>query len=303
MIKQMNMKFFRNSNFLQKNNDIIFNQFTFKNFASYLSIERMKEKRKNENDRSKKDENKEKTSANNEKTKKIFNPRRQYCSSPQEALKEIQKIPKMFPNQTLNIVIGLNVDPKRGDQNVRGIFKMPGGSNKIPKVMVFTSQANIEMAKAAGADMIADSNTYKNIQEGIIDFEKTVCTMDTLPTLKNYGRILGPLGLMPSTKIGTACTADNLEKIIKDLKMGSREFKVDQTGHIHLPIGRYDFPEDKILKNIDSLMRVVMSKQPESIKGRYLLYAVLNAYKHSYKIDLRSLDPNSATYFYDKENN
>ncbi len=295
----MYLNFFRSSNFTKLGKEITFNNFTGKNFASYLSIERMKEKRKKKQEE-KENPNiiKEKVSSTGPKTEKIFNPRRIYCSNPQEALKEIKKNPKMFPNQSLNIVIGLNVDPKRGDQNVRGIFKMPGGSNKIPKVMVFTSAANIEVARAAGADMIADSNTFKNIQEGIIDFEKTVCTMDTLPTLKNYGRILGPKGLMPSVKIGTACTAENLERIIKDLKMGSREFKVDQTGHIHLPIGRYDFSEDKILANIDSLMRGVMSKQPESIKGRFLLYAVLSFYKHSYRIDLRSLDPNSVTYFY-----
>ncbi len=284
MIKQMNSKLFKTFNYIPyREGLLLFNHFARKNFASILSVQRMIEKRKKQTESNISPEIKEESKVVKvQTTPKKINPRRRFVHSPQEALTEIKKIPKMFTNQTILITIGLNIDPKKGDQVVRGIFKMPGGSNKIPKLMVFTSQGNFEVAKAAGADMIADAQTFKNIQDGIIDFDKTVCTMDTLPSLKNYGRILGPMGLMPSVKVGTACTADNLEKIIKDLKMGSREFKADSTGQINLAIGRYDFEEDKLLANVDSLMKIVMEKKPEAIKGRYLLYVCLGIHRHSY---------------------
>ena len=227
--------------------------------------------------------------------------RKRVFGNPQAALVEIKKVTQRFPNQTLDIVVGLNIDPKKGDQVVRGIYRMPGGSNKIPKVMVFTSPGCYEIAKNAGADFIADQQTYKNIAEGNIDFEKTVCTLDTLPSLKNLGRILGPKGLMPSVKVGTACTIDNLDKIIRDLKMGSREFKTDVWGQIQVPVGRLDFPEEKILANIDSFMKVVLEKKPEVIKGRYFLYATLYTYRNSFRLDMRGMDPKSSSYFYQSQ--
>lgn len=310
----------------KSNTNLIY--YPVKNFASILSIERMKEKRKKQSEEKKMQNNlnsnlqsgnkapsptfAEKldnltdsvntsvnTPINQVKTETEIPLRKRIFENPQQALIEIKKIQQKFPNQTLDMVLGLNIDPKKGDQVVRGIYRMPGGSNKIPKVMVFTSPACHEIAKNAGADFIADQQTYKNIQEGIIDFEKTICTLDTLPALKNLGRILGPKGLMPSVKVGTACTVDNLEKIIKDLKMGSREFKTDVWGQIQVPVGRLDFTDDKILKNIDSFMKVVLEKKPDAIKGRYFLYATLYTYRHSFRLDMRSMDPKSSTYFFD----
>ncbi len=273
-----------------------------KNFASILSVERMKEKNKKRIE-----ESKAKLNLSSQKIEETIKQSSQFNAdlpikkrmflNPQAALEELKKIPQKFPNQTLDMVIGLNIDPKRGDQVVRGIYKMPGGSNKIPKLMVFTSPNFVDIAKAAGADMIADATTYKNISEGIIDFEKTVCTLDTLPSLKNLGKILGPKGLMPSTKVGTACTADNLERIIKELKMGSREFKTDMWGQIQVPLGKIDFAQDKILENIDSFMKTVSEKKPESVKARYFIYAILYTYKYSFRIDMRSMDPKSSSYF------
>lgn len=266
-----------------------------KRFASLLSIQRMLEKRQN----LKKDDNKSKVK---EQLKMRFesNSRttREVCSTPQEAFEKIKKIPKLYNNQTLGITVALNIDTKRGDQTVRGLLKYPGGSNKIPRVAVFTSPGNHEVAKAAGADIIADAETFKKINDGIIEFDKTVCTLDTLPSLKNYGRILGPKGLMPSVKIGTACPSADLEKIIKDLKKGSKEFNADLDGQIHLPLGRYDLNTEGLLMNLDSLMTILLSKQPESVKDRFFLYVIIHFQKHAFKIDMNSLDPRSPTYFY-----
>ncbi len=218
-------------------------------------------------------------------------------TSPIEALNDMKKQPIRSEHEIIQLTIGLNVDYRKGDQNVRGIFKMPGGSTKTPKVIAFVPPELADKARSAGADSIGDNETIKEIQNGQINFEKAVCTIEMLPMLKNVGRILGPLGLMPNAKIGTACSHDKLENIIKDLKLGSKEFRVDARGQIIVPIGKRDFTEDNILKNIHSFMTVLIERKPETIKGRYFLYAFINARRLSYKIDMKSLDPKTNSYF------
>jgi len=217
--------------------------------------------------------------------------------SPIYALEDMKKQPIRAEHETIQLTVGLNVDYRKGDQNVRGIFKMPGGSTKTPKVIAFVPEDLAEKARAAGADFIGDHETIKDIQNGQINFEKCVCTIEMLPMLKNVGRILGPLGLMPNAKIGTACEHDKIENIIKDLKLGSKEFKVDARGQIIVPVGKRDFPLENVLQNIHSFMLVLIEKKPETIKGRYFLYAYLNSRRLSYKIDMKSLDPKINAYF------
>ena len=270
-----------------------------KSFASIYSRMRMKEKFLNKNEKLQTETN---TNLQNINTTLNINKennanKSKLYGSVVEALADLKKTPQMRENQLIYLVVSLNIDPSKGDQVVRGIFKMPGGSNKIPKLMVFTSPGFQEAAISAGADFVADSQTFKDIQDGKIEFDKCVCTLDTLPSLKTVGRILGPKGLMPSVKIGTACTSDNLEKIIKEIKMGSRDFKTDVWGQIQSPMGKYEFPDKNILINIDSFMKTVQEKKPDSVKTRYFLYAYLYTYKQSYKIDMKSLDPKSTHYF------
>jgi large subunit ribosomal protein L1 len=291
----MLLKYIRTQNLL----NTFSNNFQIKSFASLYSRMRMKEKVLSKTDKISLNNINTQDSKNqiNTKDDTIQKLKAKVYGSVVEALKDLKNSPQMKENQLIYLVVSLNIDPSKGDQVVRGIFKMPGGSNKIPKLMVFTSPAMQETALKAGADFIADAQTYKDIQEGKIEFDKCICTLDTMPSLKTVGRILGPKGLMPSVKVGTACTSDNLEKIIKEIKMGSREFKTDVWGQIQTPLGKYDFPEKNILMNIDSFMNSLQEKKPESVKNRYFLYAYLYTYKQSFKIDMKSLDPKSSHYF------
>lgn len=302
-IKSSSFSLFKNFLSYNKASTHLLYQIPSVDFSSKFSIMQMKEKQK-----AKKKLREQESQIINEKMQKKqqgdkskeIDPRKKIFATPMDALAELRKYPQRFSNQMINMTVSLNIDPKKGNQVVRGIYKMPGGSNKIPKILVFTSAPLHDIAKNAGADMIADAQTYKNIQEGVIDFDKTVCTLDVLPTMKNLGRILGPKGLMPSVKVGTACTADNLEKIIKELKLGSKEFKTDIWGQTCVPIGRFDFTEEKILLNIDSFMKVLLEKKPEVVKGRYFLYSFISTHRHSFRLDMRSLDPKSSMYFKNK---
>lgn len=250
---------------------ILLNVTPNKAFASMFGRLKMKEKtdekiRKIEEAKNPKLKNANELNDNNSTKRKIYD-------SPIEAIQDIKN--NVFFDFPVGVTVALNVDPRKGDQNVRGIYKMVGGATKIPKIIVFTSPANHDIAKNAGADFLGDLNTIKDISEGKIEFEKCVATVDWLSNLKKVGRILGPKGLMPSAKVGTACTPDNLENIIKELKQGSKEFKLDKNAQIMVPLGRTTFKAEGLLMNLDSFMKTLIERKPDTCKARYFLYAYI----------------------------
>ena len=308
----------KNTKILIFNSNTIFKKFAFDNLTkkstnslfvnsmkfktSYFSRMNLKEKHSKNHKSNKTQKDKSTNIEENlqEKFKKInenISEKNKEWSSPVIALEDMKKQPKRADIEIIQLNVGLNVDVRKGDQNVRGIFKMPGGAIKTTKVIAFVPPELAEKALSAGADLIGNSETIKEIQNGDINFEKCVSTIDMLPMLKNVGRILGPMGLMPNAKVGTACTHEKLESIIKDLKQGSKEFRVDQRGQIVVPVGKRDFPIEMILKNIDSFMKVLIEKKPDSIKGRYFLSSFISSRRLSYKIDMKTLDPKTPTYF------
>jgi len=229
------------------------------------------------------------------------NPKNFFYNSPIEAVKTIKS--KQSPanrkkKETINMLVNLNLGTNKSEQLIRGICKLPGGSIKIPRICVFTSGHLIDVAKEAGADLIGDQTVLDDIKLGKFKFDKLVCSLDMLPTLKQLGRILGPKGLMPNQKVGTAAKGEDLEGVIKDLKSGSKEFKIDKFGQIQIPIGRENYPDENIYKNIDSFLESVYEKKPESVKLNYIKSAFLKTSSGlPLKLDVKSLDRKSGSYF------
>lgn len=289
-----------NKNSLIFNNNLLKNSLKFK--TSYYSRMNLKDKHSKFNKQKKLQMkiSEKNTDEMQEKFKKLnenISAKNKEWPSPLVALEDMRSQPKRADIEIIQLNVGLNVDVRKGDQNVRGIFKMPGGAIRQTKVIAFVPPELAEKATNAGADLLGNIETIKEIQNGQINFDKCVCTIDMLPMLKNVGRILGPQGLMPNAKVGTACTHEKLENIIKDLKQGSKEFRVDQRGQIVVPVGKRDFTDEMILKNIDSFMKVLIEKKPDTIKGRYFLYSFISSRRLSYKIDMKTLDPKTNTYF------
>jgi len=242
--------------------------------------------------------------------------RKIFYTSPIEALKfirdEAKEKAKQIPvssttsettdkksnSQTIVMFVALGVEPNKADHLVRGICKFPGGSIKIPKVCVFTSGHLIDVAKEAGADFIGDEAIMEEIKLGKFKFDKLICSLDMLPTLKQFGKVLGPKGLMPNVKVGTASKAENLEGVIKDLKTGSKEFKVDKSGQVAIPVGKESFTNENIYKNIDAFLQVLIEKRPENVKSNYIRRVFLRTDNGKpVNVDIKSLDMKSPSYF------
>ena len=172
-------------------------------------------------------------------------------------------------DETVEVAIRLNVDPRQADQNVRGTVVLPNGIGRTQRVLVFAKGEKAKEAEAAGADFVGAEDLVKKIQEeSWLDFDKVVATPDMMAQVGRIGKILGPRGLMPNPKVGTV-TMD-VAKTVKEIKAGKVEFRVEKAGIVHAPIGKASFGKDKLLENAHALLAALLRAKPAAAKGNYL---------------------------------
>ena len=155
-------------------------------------------------------------------------------------------------DESLDIAVRLGVDPRHADQMVRGTVVLPNGLGKTVRVLVFAKGEKVKEALDAGADYAGGDELVDKIKEGWLDFDKTVATPDMMGTVGKIGKVLGPRGLMPNAKIGTV-TFD-LVKVVKEIKAGKVDFRVEKTGIVHAPMGKVSFGQEKLIQNISAFM-------------------------------------------------
>ena len=171
-------------------------------------------------------------------------------------------------DETIDIAMKLGVDPRHADQMVRSSVVLPHGTGKETRVLVFAKGDKEAEAKEAGADFVGGDDLVEKIKEGWTDFDKTVATPDMMGTVGKIGRILGPRNLMPNAKLGTV-TFD-LANIIKEIKSGKVDFRVDKTGIIHAGVGKVSFGQENLTENLKAFVAKIIQLKPSSAKGIYL---------------------------------
>ena len=187
----------------------------------------------------------------------------------EEALDLIKGVKTTRFDETVDVAIRLGVDPRKADQMVRGTCALPHGLGKEVRVLVFAKGEKELEARDAGADHVGGEEYVKKIQEeGWIEFDRVVATPDMMAMVGKLGRILGPRGLMPNPKVGTVTF--ELTNVIKSIKAGQVEFKVDKKGNLHIPVGKVSFTTDKLSDNIKTFVDTVIRMKPSTSKGVYL---------------------------------
>lgn len=184
-----------------------------------------------------------------------------------EALELAVKTSKVKFDASVELHVGLNVDPKHADQNIRGTVSLPAGTGKDVRVAVLADVDEAKKAKAAGADIAGDDDLLAQIEKENINFDVLIAPPTMMAKLGKYARVLGPKGLMPNPKSGTVTT--NLEKAVKEAKAGKVEYRVDSNGIIHLSIGKVSFKAEDLTKNAETVLAAIKAAKPGSVKGTY----------------------------------
>ncbi|RMF42644.1 MAG: 50S ribosomal protein L1 [Anaerolineae bacterium] len=196
--------------------------------------------------------------------------------TPEEAIALAKETSTVKFDATVEVHMRLGVDPRHADQQVRDVVSLPHGTGKQVRVMVFAQGEGATLAREAGADYVADDDeTLKKIQGGWTDFDVAVATPDMMGKIGRLGRILGPRGLMPNPKAGTVVPAQDIPRVVQEVKAGRVEFRVDKTANLHVPIGKVSFTQEQLVENLAALMGAVKKARPAAAKGAYIRKVVI----------------------------
>lgn len=180
-------------------------------------------------------------------------------------LKKLASTKKL--KESVDLAIRLGIDPRKSDQNVRGITNLPHGTGKTKSVAVLAKGDLAKEAEGAGADFVGDEDLIKKIQEGSIKFDVMLATTDMAPQIGKVGKILGTK--TPNKRNGTV--TDQIATAVKEIKAATRvEYRVDKAGIIHLPLGKAAFEDSQIQENLIAALDAVIKAKPPTAKGRYL---------------------------------
>jgi len=178
-------------------------------------------------------------------------------------------------DETIEVAINLNVDPRHADQMVRGVVTLPKGTGKDVRVGVFARGPKADEARAAGADVVGAEDLLEIVQGGTIDFDRCIATPDMMGLVGRLGKILGPKGMMPNPKLGTVTM--NVGEAVKAAKGGQIEYRVEKAGIIHGRLGKASFSQDDLRANFDALLDAVVKAKPSGAKGKYLQKVALSS--------------------------
>jgi large subunit ribosomal protein L1 len=187
----------------------------------------------------------------------------------EEALKLVANTKVAKFDETVEMAVRLNVDPRQADQNVRGTVVLPNGTGKVARVLVLAKGEKEKEARDAGADFVGGEEIIKKIQEeSWLDFDRVIATPDIMGAVGRIGKILGPRGLMPNPRVGTV-TFD-VARAVQEVKAGKVDYRVDKAGVVHARIGKASFGEQRLAENAHALLSSIVRAKPASAKGNYI---------------------------------
>ena len=189
--------------------------------------------------------------------------------------------------ETIDIAVNVNVDPKKSEQNIRGKIQLPKSLGKTIKVCVFVNADKIDEAKEAGADLVGGDELVDKVQAGFTDFDRCIATPDMMAKVGKLGQVLGPRGLMPNPKLGTVTT--NIKKAVEDAKAGELEYKTN--GIVILSgVGKSKFNKEELVSNIKFFVETISKDKPSGVKGDFIKsISISPTMGPGIKLDLSSL--------------
>lgn len=206
---------------------------------------------------------------------------------PNDAIQLLKACPAVKFDQSIEVSINLNVDPKK--QQVRGTASLPHGTGKKMTVVVIARGEKLAEALEAGADFVGGDDLVEKIKGGWTEFSTLIVTPDWMREIGKLGKVLGPRGLMPSPKAGTV--TNDVAKKVKEVKAGEIEFKLDKSGVINTLFGKLSFSSDALAENLQTLLSAIVQNKPPGVKGSFFKSLVLSSTMGpGLRIDLQSVN-------------
>ena len=192
--------------------------------------------------------------------------------SPREALELVEEVSYTSFDGTVELHIRTGLNPRRADEHIRGVIRLPKGLGKEVRVVVFAAGEGEQEARDAGADHIINTDEgFQKIMDGWTDFDVAIAVPQMMSKVGRLGRVLGPRGLMPSPKTGTVVPPDDLGEAVEEAKAGQVEYRLDRSGNIHCPIGKVSFPVDDLMENLATIMDTLRRARPAGVnKNAYV---------------------------------
>jgi large subunit ribosomal protein L1 len=192
-----------------------------------------------------------------------------------EAVETVKNLAFAGFDETVELIVTLDIDPKKSDQMVRGTVSLPHGTGKKVRVLAFCPADRVDDALAAGADYAGGGDLVEKIKGGWLDFDAAVAEKSIMREISSLGKVLGPRGLMPSPKSGTV--TEDLPRTIRELKAGQIEIKTNKGGVIQVAVGKVSFAAGQLAENILCVMGEIIRLRPAAVKGKYVKKAFLCA--------------------------
>lgn len=196
---------------------------------------------------------------------------------PKEAVDLVKETANAKFDETVEIHLLTNADPRHADQMVREVVVLPHGLGKQTRVLVFASGEAADIARQAGADYVGEDELIDQVEGGWADFEVGLAVPQVMPKIGRLGRVLGRRGLMPNPRSGTMVQPQDLPRAIQEAKAGRLEFRTDRTAIIHCPLGKASFSSDQLMDNLSTLTDQIMRAKPSAVKGSFIKSAYLTS--------------------------
>jgi len=196
---------------------------------------------------------------------------------PEEAVDLVKETANAKFDETVEVHLSTNADPRHADQMVREVVVMPHGLGKQIRVLVFANGEAADIARQAGADYVGEDDLIDQVEGGWAEFEVGLAVPQVMPKIGRLGRVLGRRGLMPNPRSGTMVQPQDLPRAIQEAKAGRLEFRTDRTAIIHCPVGKASFTKEQLMDNLSTLTDQIVRSKPSGVKGQFLKSAYLTS--------------------------